>query len=81
MHIYPKFIKENASVLTLIFTIIASSITTVIWMNDKFNKIDIRLVKLETVLIMQHIMPDKLVICQSKPETQKSLQALTTETE
>lgn len=66
MHIYSKFFKDNADLITLIFAIVTSSITSVVWMNEKFNGIDLRLVKLETVLIMQDIMPEKLAKAESQ---------------
>lgn len=38
--------------------ILGSILSAMIWMNGKFNDIDRRLVRIETVMIMKGIMPD-----------------------
>jgi len=38
-----------------------------LWMNNKFNDIDRRLVRIETVLIMKGIMPEQLAAQKTIP--------------
>lgn len=45
--------------------ILSSMLTAMIWMNGKFNDIDRRLVRIETVMILKGIMPSELA-CQKE---------------
>ena len=46
--------------------ILTGILGSVLWMNGKFNDLDRRLIKIETVLIMQKIMPSELCITDIK---------------
>jgi hypothetical protein len=41
--------------------VLGAILTTVLWMNGKFNDIDRRLIKIETILVMKGIMPSEWV--------------------
>lgn len=49
-----EWFKKHADTVIILGGILSS----LIWMNGKFNDIDRRLVRIETVMIMKGIMPD-----------------------
>lgn len=51
-----EWIKKHTDTVMVLTAIVGS----MLWMNGKFNDLDIRLVKIETVLIMKEIMPRDL---------------------
>lgn len=48
--------------------ILGAFATGVLWINGKFNAIETRLTRIETVLIMQKIMPQELCVNKEKPK-------------
>lgn len=42
--------------------ILGSILGAMVWMNGKFNDMEMRLVKIETVMIMKGIMPTELAV-------------------
>ena len=49
--------------------ILAAFAGAILWINGKFNSVETRLTRIETVLVMQKIMPQELCIAkQSKEE-------------
>ena len=42
--------------------ILGGILGAMIWMNGKFNQMEIRLVKIETVLLMKGIMPSEMAV-------------------
>ena len=46
--------------------VLTGILSSLVWMNGKFNEIDKRLVRIETVLIMKDLMPKELAIKNEK---------------
>lgn len=57
-----EIFKRHFETLTILGGMAIALITCCMWMNGKFSAIDQRLVRIETVLIMQGIMPKELAI-------------------
>jgi hypothetical protein len=57
-----EWFKKHADTVMILGGILGA----MIWMNGKFNDLDRRLVRIETILIMKGIMPENLAI--NKPE-------------
>lgn len=53
-------LKKHLDTAVVLLSILASLMTTIIWLNGKFNDIDRRLIRIETVLVVQGIMPRDL---------------------
>jgi hypothetical protein len=53
-----EWFKKHADTVA----ILAGILGAMVWMNGKFNDMEIRLVKIETVLLMKGIMPTELAI-------------------
>lgn len=49
-----EFFKKHVDTVIILSGILAS----VLWMNGKFNDVDRRLIRIETVMIMKGIMPE-----------------------
>jgi hypothetical protein len=53
-------LKKHLDTGVVLIGIAASLLSSMIWLNGKFNDIDCRLVRIETVLVLQGIMPKDL---------------------
>ena len=43
--------------------VLGGILTSILWMNGKFNELDRRLYRIETVLVLKGIMPPELATC------------------
>jgi hypothetical protein len=50
------WIKRHADTMVIIAAVVGAAM----WMSNKFNDIDRRLIRIETVLIMKGVMPPEL---------------------
>lgn len=57
-----EFFKKHVDTVVILSAFAASTL----WMNGKFNDLDHRLTVIETVMIMQKIMPKELVAVENK---------------
>ena len=57
-----EWMKKHVDTVIVLSAILGS----VAWMNGKFNDVDRRLVRIETILIVKGIMPDVLALKEQK---------------
>jgi hypothetical protein len=64
-------IRKHAETLKILGGVAVGLIASCIWLNGKFEQINIRLTRIETVLVMRGIMPGGLAAI-SRPSSEKA---------
>ncbi len=60
------WITKHTDTVIVLMGIVTSIISSMLWMNGKFNELDKRLTVIETVLMCKGIMPNTLAALEGK---------------
>lgn len=55
-------VKKHVDTIFIMISIVASILSSMLWMNGKFNDLEKDLAIVKTVLVMQKIMPGELAV-------------------
>lgn len=63
-----NWFKDHIDTVILFFFIVVSLISSIMWMNGKFNELEKDIAIIKTVLVMKQIMPSELAYHEKKDE-------------